>query len=214
MVGLASMLLVGCSAIWRPVPKTEYHVSVSSFGNSPYPPGVTFVIQPADPSLSKDDPEFQEYASYLQGVLEQKGFKLAANASAADFEATLNYGMGDPSTRVTSADSGGFGYAWTRNLATYNSRTSYAYDTTFQRTCQVVAYDLAERRTKGQWKQVWRTQMVSVGHSSDLRTVFPILLAAGYNFLGQDSYQQQQIVIYDDDPAVERVRGALKPPMP
>ena len=71
---LAGLTTVGCADMEAALgpPPVSYEVYVSSFGNSTYPPNSTFVIQPGSSSLSKDDPEFQEYAEYLQGVLEQK----------------------------------------------------------------------------------------------------------------------------------------------
>lgn len=209
---LVGLMMTGCAALGPP--PVSYEVYVSSFGNSTYPPNATFVIQPGSSSLSKDDPEFQEYAEYLQGVLEQKGFQLASVGSTADFEVTLNYGISDGSTNITSSDSGGIGYAWSNGLSAFNNQTSYTYNTTFRRTCQVVAYDLATYRSSGQWKQVWRTQMVSVGNSSDLRHIFPIMLAAGFDYLGQDSYEQKVFWMQDDDPMVRRVELSLTPPQP
>jgi hypothetical protein len=210
---LTALFVAGCADM-GPSSKTIYSVQVSSFGNSNYPPNSTFVIVPAVGGPSQDDPEFQEYSAYLQGVLEQKGFKVAAVPGKADFEVTLNYGISDASTTLAGSESGGVGYAWSNRLSTYRGRTSYIYDTTYQRTCQVVTYDVASYHVTGQMKQVWRTQMISVGHSPDLRRVFPYLLAAGNGYLGMDSGSQQVVVMNENDPAVEQVRGSLRPPQP
>jgi hypothetical protein len=211
---LAFLVVIGCADSGPTRAQVYYKVYVSSFGNSIFHPNSTFVIVQAVGGPSQDDPEFQEYAAYLEGILVRKGFKRASAPDTADFEVSLNYGISNASTSMTGSESGGMGYVWSNGLSTYNGRTSYAYDTTYQRTCQVVAYDLASYRVTGKMKQVWRTQMVSVGHFPDLRRVFPYLLAAGYGYLGMDSGEQQTIVMDQDDPTVEVVRGSLTPPPP
>ena len=204
-------LCVGCASMGRDNSVT-YDVHVSSFGNSNYPPNATFVIVSGNTAIPSSDPEFQEYASYLQGVLEQKGFKSAASGTGADFEVTLTYGVSDPSTQLDSATSSGSGYALGRRSALYRGRTSYNYRTTYTRFANIAAYDLATYRSSGQWKLVWRTQLVSPGPLSDLRRVFPYLLAGGYNNLGEDSGLEQDIHVTEDSPEMQRVRGSMAPP--
>jgi hypothetical protein len=201
--------IVGLAGCARPTSSTVFHVGVSSYGHANNAPGASFAIVPGDNTVRSDDPEFLGYAAYLEGVLIDQGFK-PATVDTADIEITLKYGIGEGDTKLVGANSGGYAYAWSNRLSTFRSDTTYTYDTVYARTIQVVAYDLAVHRLTNQWKLLWKTQMVSQGHSADLRVVFPYMLAAGEGYLGIDSGETVYMTLNQNDQSVQKIRDDSK----
>ena len=204
------MALASCAMPDRSV---AYNISVSSFGRAAYAPGTTFAIVAGDEALRNGDPEFLDYAAYLNGVLIDQGLK-PAPVETSDLEISLKYGIGEADTRMVGSNSFGSAVAWTKSLSSFASNTSYAYDTTFDRTIQVIAYDLAAYRMTKTWQILWKVQMVSKGHSSDIRMVFPYMLAAGQGYLGMDSGQTENIVILQNDASVQKLRDDSRSLLP
>lgn len=47
--------------------------------------------------------------------------------------------------------------------------------------------------------KVWRTEITSTGYSKDLRTVFPVMVAASSIYIGENTGKMVQLEMYDDD---------------
>jgi hypothetical protein len=67
------------------------------------------------------------------------------------------------------------------------SRTYSGSYTHFPRHLNLNAIDLIEYRDTQKEKEVWSTMIYSEGSSSDLRRVFPIMVAAAIPYLGENT---------------------------
>lgn len=106
---LTLMVLAGCA--------TSFKADVSRFQAMPAPAGQSFVIQPADPTLS-GGLEFANYAKLVATKMEANGYRPASDAKDASLIVWLDYGV-DKGVEKTvtyprSYSSFGMGYGWNR----------------------------------------------------------------------------------------------------
>lgn len=218
-------LAAGCASL-----SPGFSVNVDAISSPLAEQKRSYVIIPGDASVPITDLQFQEYAGYLVNALNSQGFTMADTVDAAEIVITLNYGIGDPVTTTTTGVLPVFGQTGTASSTTTGTATtvgnrtninattannpSYGItgyvpttrsETSFTRFVQVIAFDSDVYRQTEEIIQVWRTTIVSTGTSGDLRRVFPVLIAAGSTFLGEDSNQQQSINIRECDEAVIQV---------
>jgi hypothetical protein len=58
---------------------------------------------------------------------------------------------------------------------------------------------------------VWRTDVMSRGRSGDLRSVFPVLVAAATPHFGKDTKKQVVVDISEGDKRVEQIKAEANP---
>ena len=89
---------------------TGLPTQVSRFQSLPVPAGQTFVIQPADPR-DRGGLEFAQYADLVRRNLIAEGYAEASSPQTATFVVTMDYGVDNGQTRITSSPGfGRFGY--------------------------------------------------------------------------------------------------------
>ena len=71
----------------------------------------------------------------------------------------------------------------------------------------IEAVDIPTYRSKKKVVQVWKTGIVSVGSSGDLRRVFPVMIGAASSYLGTNTGEIRTVNLYEDDPRVLLVKG-------
>ena len=178
-----------------------YSVSVNSFAAPNALAYRTYALIPADEKLPPSDLEFQEYSWYVHRVLMSRGLQPVA-IEQAQVAILLQYGIGEPREHTLTrsipvwGQTGIASSTTTGTLSTYgnqtyvNAQTSYTPQygvtghkthvetyTTFPRFVGISAVDLGAYRATRQMVEVWKTRIVSVGTSGDLRVVFPIMIA-------------------------------------
>jgi len=214
----------------------EYEVSVNSFARSNALEDRTYVVMPFDADVEPMDLEFQEYSAQVAKVLGERGFRRAPSIDDAEVVVLLAYGIGEPrehsytynlpvwgqtgvaSTRTTT-DATLF-----RNSAKLNSETSYTPQygvtgftnqtgsyTTFTRHALICAIDLAQLRNEQKFSEIWKTRIVSVGSSGDLRQVFPAMLAAARDLLATSTGRTVERTVSEDSPVVLWLRESTSP---
>lgn len=229
----AVLIMVGCF----PQAKTPtVLMSVNSFSSPNANLYRSYVVLPLEQRVQASDLEFQEYAGYLRKALAQRGLAEARTFEEASLAIFLGYGVGEPREHVYSYsvpvwgqtgvsashtttqayDFGGF--------TTANSRTTYqpSYGvtgyrqevgsyTTFSRYAIVSAVDVGQYKERQAIAEVWKTTIVSVGESGDLRAAMPFMVSGATAFLAESSggYVPRSIPV--DDPHVQWLRSAPPP---
>jgi hypothetical protein len=228
---ISAAALYGCAEF---APSPQYAVAINAFADQSGPPLRSYFLLPLDSNISTDDLEFREYAQYVHKALAARGFDRVSSMESALVYVFLGYGIGEPkehtysynvptwgqtgvSAAHTSAAVTSFG-----TVATVNSSTSYTptygvtgYQTrtgsftTFTRHLMLSAIDGEFYRRTGRIKEVWRTRVVSVGQSGDLRAVLPLMVVGSYDFIAASSGQIVNRSIEAESPAAKWIRKPI-----
>jgi len=220
------LLLAGCAA------RTDYIVIVDAISSVEHEQNSTYVLLSANEDVDIDDLQFREFAQYIHRALAARGFLHTENINEAELAIFLYYGIGDPQehyytysipiwgqTGVSSSTTtatmnfyGNTGYysGTTTHTPTYGitgySSGAGSYVTYF-RHMALSACDIAHYQETQQLKEVWRTYVASTGSSGDLRRVFPIMVAAAWQHIGENSRGQVQVKLNENSPLVREVKG-------
>lgn len=117
-----------------------------------------------------------------------------------------NYGTYTGNTNSTSTTTYTPTYGITGSVARSGSYT------TFFRFMLLNAIDLDEYKRSKKEIQLWKTTVTSSGSSSDLRRVFPILVAASKNHIATNTGKKLQIKLLEKDAQVMAIKGIVKEP--
>jgi len=206
MVACALATLIGCAH--QDTTKT-CNVAVSAFAAPYSEASVSYVVFPLNQGVDPSDPEFLEYRSYLTQALTARGYHPAKSLESAQLAVFLGYGVGSPDRHQSSyqllfaehglapapatgaARENGHGrkapVLASRRDDEDSSRPPNDGDPPFTRYAIINAVDVPEYLLERRLTRVWSTKIVSIGHSSDLRAMFPVILAGAWDLLGTNS---------------------------
>lgn len=216
--------LAGCAAMSE---QSLYKVTIDAISSGTEPEEKTYVIASSNPEVSSRDLQFLEFAGPIEKALAQLGYSKATPQNAAIL-ITLSYEISAPKTVTSTRSVPIFGQTGVSSSTTYGqispggtfSGTTYTTPTfgvtgyvpvtdtyeTYTRTFVLSAYDIKASREQNVDVQLWRTTVTSNGTNSDLRTVFPYMVAASAAYFGKDPGKQVTVSILEDDPAVHVYR--------
>jgi hypothetical protein len=222
---LAGVILSGCV-------EPSYRVGVSGFSDPKYVGGHSYWLLSGKDGVTVDDLEFREYATYLRRGLAQSGFSEATNIDQADLAIFISYGIGDTKEQGYSysmpvyGQTGGGTYNFSGTTSSgYGSATTYGTITqtpqfgvvgsqefsgtslTYLRYLTVDALDMKAFQSEKKKISIWRTDVMSRGTSSDLRSVFPVLVAVAAPHFGQNTKKQIVIDISEGDKQLQQIRA-------
>lgn len=229
---LIASLLAGCASV-RP---TYYQSNVDSLAQDDATTKKRYFLVPGNKDVEMSDLQFKEYAAYVDKVLAEKGFIKVSSAPEAEVVIFLSYAIGDPQTHqysyslpvwgqtgVSSASTYGTASVY-GNSAAYNGTTTYSPSygvtgyatrvgsiTTYTRFLLLDAYDEATYKREKKMSEVWKTTVVSVGTSNDLRLIFPYMAASMEPYMGTSTGQKVLVQLRANDPAVQALRGTSAP---
>lgn len=168
-----------------------------------------YVLLSGDNKLNSGDLQFQEYASYITRALLKRGFTQAESIDSAEVAIFLAYGIGEPQEHQYSYSRPIFGQTGvsssytTGSATTYGGLTNYSGITSYTPTYGITgianhtdtyvtyyrylildAINADEFRTSNKLNQEWKTTITSTGSSSDLRKIFPLMVAASVPYIG------------------------------
>lgn len=213
---------------------TRFSIDVDAI-SSPLASGKsTYILIPGNTEVAITDLQFQEYAGYLVSALDSQGFEIAETFDQADLVITLSYGIGDPQTNTYTTAIPVFGQTGVASSTTTGTATTIGNrtninttttnnptfgitgyttgtrtETTFYRYAQVIAFDYEVFQREQEALELWRTTTTSTGSSGDLRRVFPVMMGAAAQYLGQNSTQRQNVVLTESANEVLMVKGLL-----
>ncbi len=232
MLVVCAAILSGCETM-QPM---RFYSSIDSLARPDAAAMKRYILVPGGKGVEVGDLQFQEFATYIDKALTENGFIKASTLQEADVAIFLTYAIGDPQTYqytyslptwgqtgVSSANTYGTVSSY-GNTATYSGNTTYtptygvtgstthlATNTTYTRFLFLDAYDVATYTKENKMNQVWKTNVVSVGSSNDLRLVVPYMVAAMKPYLGTNTGRKVEIEVREDDPAVKLLRGGQAP---
>ena len=208
-------LLLGCA--------TGYAVRIRSISDPALPVGRNYVLLPGDKDVSSDR-QFGELAGYVRRTLAELDYREVEVPDSADILVLLRYGL-DPSSidlnhliRPTRSDgaipivpavahgpgtlpSPSYGLTYAPSYAEVAPRIT-PVSAVHRRWLSLEAVDAhaSEKVT------LWKIAAIGSGYYSDLKKLFPIMLAACKPFVGRDT---KEVVVYvqEDDEEVRRIRG-------
>jgi len=221
------LLTTGCSR------SLLYISDVDSIALSDQSVGRRYLLLPGNQGSTPDDLEFLEYARYVETVLTPLGFSKASTEQDADIAIFLSYGVGAPETHQVTSSSPVYGQTGVSSattsgtimplgggMASYSDNTTYTPQygvtgyqthshsyTTYTRSLQLIAYDVAAYRHEKKQRQVLKTSVVSTGSSGDLRLVLPYMITAMKPYLAGNTGRSIRIELKEDDPTVTVLRG-------
>lgn len=227
---VAATFLSGCATTPQ---RQGYTVSVNGLAAQASNSAVSFVILPGDTNVTATDLQFQEYAAFVERAMSQRGFSRAPSFESADMAIFLTYGIGEPKEHVYSYSLPTFGQTGISSATTYGNISGSAYGSanysgttyytpsygitgysshsgtavTYTRRIFIEAVDLPTHRSQNKLLQLWKTAIVSVGSSGDLREVFPVMVGAASTYLGSNTGQVRTVTLHENDPRVLFVKG-------
>jgi hypothetical protein len=226
-----SILFTSCITTSTYIP--HYRVKIDSLKASTFNNELKkCIIFPGNKNTKINDLQYQEFLSYLSRALLEKGYSITEDFNQAQIAIFFGYGIGDPQqnsysyslpewgqTGISSKSTYGSAYSYGNSLS-FNSTTSYTPKygikgytrhsgtyTTYFRYLLLTAYDLNEYRKTKQEKQIWKTTVTSSGRSGDLRQVFPVLVAASKQYIGENTGQKINVNISENDEKILKIKG-------
>jgi Domain of unknown function (DUF4136) len=211
------LLMAGCASV------EKYRVNVDSMQAPGTDDKKHFILFPGSKDTSSNDPQFREYAGYINRALISRGFVPAESVEQADLAIFVVYGIRDPQQHPYTYSVPVMGYvddsfmtSGTRNRRTTIYPPTYGITgytsevgtyTTYLRFLVLDAIDLSEYKKSEKKIQLWKTTVTSRGSSDDLRRVFPIMVSASKPHIATNSGQPINIEIDEDDPSVLEITG-------
>jgi hypothetical protein len=82
---------------------------------------------------------------------------------------------------------------------------------TYFRFVSLSAVDITKWNANQQVIELWRMEIFSTGSSFDLRSVFPVMIAASKEYLGKNTGKAITLTLRDEDPEVVDIRAVSTP---
>jgi hypothetical protein len=202
MVACALATLMGCA---HPATTKTCDVTASAFAAPYSEASVSYVVFPLNQGVDPKDPEFLEYKSYLTRALTARGYHAAESLESAELAVFLGYGVGSPDRHessyhmlfaehgLTPPDAATENHHGRKAAVLASSRDDEASSPPsdgappFTRYAIINAVDVPQYLLERRLTRVWSTRIVSIGHTADLRAMFPVILAGAWDLLGTNS---------------------------
>jgi hypothetical protein len=222
---LVGVALSGCAS-------HRYRIAVNGFSDPKYAGGHSYWLLSGKDGVTVDDLEFREYAAYLRRGLAQAGYSESATLDQADLAIFVSYGIGDAKEQAYSysmpvyGQTGGGTYNFSgTTYSDYGTATTYGTATqtpqygvvgseqfsgttlTYLRYLFVDVFDMKALRNGKQKLPVWRTDVMSRGRNDDLRSVFPVLVAAATPHFGKNTKKQVIVDLSEGDRQVQQIKA-------
>lgn len=211
----------------------SYSINVSSLSNLQPNNHSRYTIIPLDDRVDSSDLQFQEYARYVKHTLPPSAGHYVDPDDDPDVVVILGYGLGDPTDQISSFSIPQYGQTGVSSARTHGTLSSYgSYGTysstttytptygitgstthvrssrTYQRHIGLYAYNV--QSTESEPKQIWQSVITSRGSNNDLRSVFPVMLAAAAPIIATNSGESVTFSIKEDDERVLNLKRAAQ----
>ena len=188
------LVLAGCA--------TNYMVEVDALKSSNVEePYESFHIVSADPEIDREVPQFEAVSKYLKAALSGKGMYEAPDGETADLIIEVSFGIGDPEIEFEEISVPADGYPGMYVL------TEVVPITIYGKFLRISARDNKEIDQLESLEEVWHLYISARDKSSDLEKYLPLLVAAGQDFMGQETKGQVRVKIKDESDAVVFIKG-------
>jgi hypothetical protein len=190
--------------------------------------GKRFTVLPADKGTSPQDLLFMEFREYVKRALIAKGFLWCESKDQADVLVLLAYTIEAPkehSETKTRLVYGQTGVSSSYTMGSVSQWGSYSGSTTYfpsygvvgavpetktYSTCtkyiRLAAFDCKAYMANGQETMLWWTEIISTGSSTDLRRIFPFMIAGSQELIAENTGQALGFAINETDARVDALR--------
>lgn len=212
--------------------KYYWAADVSAFSSSVGKAKKTYILLP-EKSSDSDDLQFEEFKTYINRSLISKGFSQAKTATDADIAIMVQYSVGDAfqksftmyepiegvtgvssSTTKARIDRWGNIDATTKNTPSYGviGESAKTFTTTrYLSQLKLTALDAKTLARDRKRKTLWAVSSQIDNRESDMRRLFPALLAAAQPHIGKSTGQVIKQRIYHHSLPIQRVKGIITP---
>ena len=187
----------GCSII----PKYRVTIDAITAPNVTLHPS-TYELKALDKNVDSNSLRFQQYATSLSKILNEKGYHKVTEAETAQQIIYFDYGIDklkeEKRTYIEPDISFGFGFGYPYGAfgyydpfyhpVYYGSRYHTYTNTYYNRYITILAKDQSA-------KELWRVDVSSVGESKKLRKIVPLLIEASKPYLGTTTKEPIELVI-------------------
>lgn len=209
-----------------------FNVSVSSLARKDSPVYSKYILAPSNQNISANDLQFQEYAGYIDRLLQSIGYEKTTDFNNAELAIFLDYGISEPKEHTYSysvPQYGETGIASSYTTGNIDSYGNFSGSTTYTPSYGITGYsnhvgtvtyytrhlrlnarDLKLYRETQEDCEVWDTCVVSTGQSGDLRVVFPVMVASLYDYAGTNTKQAINVQLYENDKKVKFIKGEIE----
>jgi hypothetical protein len=176
----------------------------------------TFIVIPARQGVNAGDLIFQEYSTQVARALIAQGFEPAKDVNTVDAIVLLDWAISDPQTKLvtgsaTSMEPVGVARDKVSGIVSpVNAMVSHPTTesvTVYKRSLSAKAYDAKVYRETKASKELWEVAVDSEGSTGDIRTVFPIMVAASQPYLGVNTTKPARVTMGMEDAKVKFIRG-------
>ena len=179
--------------------------------------------------IKPDDPQYKEYAAYVNKALSLEGFIHVSNPAKADIVILLGYAIGPGQMREVTYSAPIYGQTGISSATTYGNiynfgnTSTYASTTTFTPQYGIVGYapktemvmfyphrmwmravDLNKYRTMKKQIQLWELVVDTVESDENITHTFPMLVAAGRFYIGRNG--EDQITLTEGSNYVKEIK--------
>jgi hypothetical protein len=188
----AILLLTGCTPMIN-----KYRVSVDAITNPNIDISPTsYIIEPLGKSTDKNSLEFQKHSSQLMTILHKKGYTQPNNSASAKQTIYFDYGIDKVKEETTTYTQPNISFGFYHGYYhpfwgdfIYNNYSTYQKTyVLYNRYIEILAKNQAG-------KELWRVDVSSVGESTNLKSIVPILLEGAEEFIGKNTDKPVNLVI-------------------
>ena len=234
VVCIALLLAVGLTACGSQSVK----VSIDSIVGQKDIPAKRYLWLSGMREVSPDDLHFREFSRYFQAILQDHGYQKSTGKDAP-IAIYFSYGVSPGRTTQytttlpiydwvggdtivyteTTKDEKGKTSSTTRTITTparqrlVGMSVDTSQYTVFTRFVTLTAKRYRAGLKPSEMPTLWETRITSIGPSSDLRALMPVMAAAAAPYIAADTGEIKSVKMKKDDPRViefkQRVRGAV-----
>ena len=213
------LLLTGCSE--------TFDVKVNAIHDPKATGGNSYRIEPLDPMLAEQDPNYGRAVRLVQAALSGKGMYEAPNPDDAEVVVGVDYGLGSPRTEYKTVDPMMQMDPMMRmGLPVSQGGRMGTYPTTMGGSTPIVTesgtieakrvYDkyltIVARRAKAddpgqtRGREIWRVDVTVEDEKQDVGRVLPVLAGAAADHIDVDTHDEKMIRVNEKSDSVEFVK--------
>ncbi len=225
IAGFLLLALCGCAS-------TVHRVHIDSIVADAAASRYSYRLVPAVEGIDESDLYFREYARYVDKALRAKGYGMAGEGEEPDILVFVGYGIGNPEVHERTTTEPVWGQTGFETVTTQEiTENADGTKTQSEKTESVPSYgivgyttetetytiyikyivlnavDYAAYRDGKRTVQLWKTTITTRGVSDDLRKLFPIMIAASFDYIGTDTGEKIEIEIGEEDERIQALRN-------
>jgi hypothetical protein len=205
-------LLFGCG-------KQEYQIRVKATAYVTPLAGTYYFLLRGDKSVPIDAAQFKEFADYVKKALAERQYVEAMDLGSADVVIFFSYGLKFPLGYHEALNAPGpgegigrmipFSLSFGSSGGMPDSGSSYfrqvgipipftSPGNVYRRYLTIEAVNGATYNSEGTRLVLWKINAISIGYSTDLRKIFPLLLTACKPYIGETTKKEIVVNLRED----------------